>query len=110
MLSLTETLLLIAVIALGTALTRVLPFLFFRGKGETPKYIAYLGDILPFAIIGMLVVYCLKDVSFLERPWGVPEGLAIVYLILVHRWKHNLLLSIGGATVLFVLLRQFVFV
>ncbi|MGI6498211.1 MAG: branched-chain amino acid transporter permease [Oscillospiraceae bacterium] len=103
-----EALLLVAVMALCTAATRVLPFLLFPGKRKTPKYIAYLGDILPFAIIGMLVVYCLKDISIFTRPWGLPEGIAILYIICIHRLKHNLLLSIGGGTVLYVLLRQFV--
>jgi branched-subunit amino acid transport protein AzlD len=102
-----EALLLVAVMALCTAATRVLPFLLFPGKRKTPKYIAYLGDVLPFAIIGMLVVYCLKDVSVFSRPFGLPEGIAILYIVLVHRLKHNLLLSIGGGTVLYVLLRQF---
>lgn len=104
-----EALLLVVVIAACTALTRALPFLVFRGRQKIPKYISYLGDVLPFAMMGMLVVYCWKDVSFLQTPWGLPEVIAAVYLVLIHKWKHNLFLSIGGGIVLYVLLRQFVF-
>lgn len=104
-----EVLLLIAVIAACTCLTRALPFLIFSGKQKTPKYILYLGEVLPFAMIGMLVVYCWKDVSFLQKPWGLPEGIAAVFIVLMHKWKHNLFFSIGGGIVLYLLLRQFVF-
>ncbi|MBQ1351307.1 MAG: AzlD domain-containing protein [Oscillospiraceae bacterium] len=108
-LSQSETLLLVAVIAVCTCFTRALPFLIFAGRQKTPKYILYLGEVLPFAMIGMLVVYCWKDVSFLQNPWGLPELIATGYIVLVHKWKHSLLLSIGGGIVLYILLCQFVF-
>ena len=100
--------LLVAVIALVTAAIRFLPLFLFGRKGEPSPFIAYLGDTLPYAIIGMLVVYCLKDVSFLERPYGLPEIVSIALVAGLHLWKRNTLLSILGGTALYmVLIRQF---
>ena len=100
---------LVVVIALVTAATRFLPFLIFRGKGSTPKLITYLGKVLPFAIIGMLVVYCLKDVQLLSWPHGIPELIGILLVAGLHIWKRNTLLSIGVGTVCYMLLVQLVF-
>lgn len=97
----------IAVIAGVTALIRFLPFLVFH-KG-TPKAVLYLGEVLPYAIIGMLVVYCLKNVSFISGTHGIPEGLSVLLVVLLHRWKHNTLLSIAGGTVCYMVLVQAVF-
>ena len=97
------------VIALVTAMTRLIPFVLFPAGRELPPFVAYLGRVLPCAVIGMLVVYCFKEVSFLRAPHGVPELLAAAYVLAVHKWKHNLLLSIGGGTVLYMLLVQAVF-
>lgn len=97
-------------IALGTILTRVLPFLLFPEKKEIPKYIKYLADVLPFTIIGMLVVYCLKDISFTSTPHALPEVISIIVIVLLHLWKKNTLLSIGCGAVLYMLLVQYVFV
>ncbi len=102
-------LLLIAVITLVTAATRFLPFLIFGGKARTPERITQLGRVLPFAIMGMLVVYCLKDVSFLQAPFGAPELIGIAAVAGLHIWKRNTLLSIAAGTVLYMLLVQFVF-
>ena len=99
----------ITVIALVTAALRFLPFLIFRGNHKTPKYIEYLGKVLPFAIMGMLVVYCLKDVSFVSGPFGIPEAIACSAVALLHIWKRNTLLSIGAGTVCYMLLVQLVF-
>ena len=99
----------VGVIALTILATRALPFLLFPGNRETPRLIVYLGRVLPSAIIGMLIVYCLKGVSLLSSPHGLPEALAIFFVAAVHHWKHNLILSIGGGTVLYMFLVQAVF-
>lgn len=99
---------LIAIMAVVTMLTRFLPFVLFRKK--TPAYIAYLGDILPSAIIAMLVVYCLKDIQFQQAPFGAPEGIASLAVIVLQAWKHNAILSILTGTILYMLLVQLIFV
>ena len=101
--------LLIAVAVLVTMVTRFLPFLIFGKKRRTPPIIEYLGTVLPCAIMGMLVVYCLKDVSFLTNPFGLPELIACVVVAALHVWKRSSLLSIGGGTVCYMLLVQLVF-
>lgn len=101
--------LLIAISALVIAATRFLPFLIFGDKRKTPPIIEYLGTVLPCAIMGMLVVYCLKDISFLQSPYGLPELIACTVVAALHVWKRNSLLSIGGGTVCYMLLVQFVF-
>ena len=98
---------LIAIMAVVTMLLRFLPFLVF-GK-ETPSYIAYLGKVLPAAIIGMLVVYCLKDTSLIEAPHGLPELIAGLSVVGLQAWKRNSLLSILAGTVIYMLLVQLVF-
>lgn len=106
----THAIALIAVTALVTALLRFLPFAIFSGKRETPAIIRYLGHVLPYAIMAMLVVYCLKGISFLAAPYGLPELIASLVVILLHAWKRNTLLSIVTGTVSYMLLIQFVFV
>ena len=105
----TYVLAMVAVSALVTAALRFAPFLIF-GKGkQTPPIITYLGKVLPFAIMGMLVVYCMKDVSLLRAPFGVPELLGCFIVALLHIWKRNTLLSIGVGTVSYMLMVQFLF-
>ena len=99
----------IAVIALVTAALRFLPFFIFRGNRKTPKYIEYLGKVLPFAIMGMLVVYCLKGVTFTALENWLPYFLATAAVVLLHLWKRNTLLSIVTGTVLYMVLVQLVF-
>lgn len=101
--------LLIVVAVLVTAATRFLPFLIFGEKRKTPAVIEYLGTVLPCAIMGMLVVYCLKDVSFLRSPFGLPELISCAVVAALHVWKRNSLFSIGGGTVCYMLLVQWVF-
>ncbi len=101
--------LLIIVAALVTMATRFLPFLIFGEKQQTPPLISYLGKVLPFAIMGMLVIYCLKDVAFLAPPYGIPELLGCLVVTLLHLWRRNTLLSIGIGTVFYMLLIKFVF-
>ncbi|MBQ6875326.1 MAG: AzlD domain-containing protein [Lachnospiraceae bacterium] len=108
MINVGQSLAIIAVTAAVTALIRFLPFLIFH-KG-TPKPILYLGEVLPFAVMGMLVVYCLKNTSFISAPYGAPELLAILFVVIVHKWKHNTLLSVAGGTICYMLLVQMVFV
>jgi branched-subunit amino acid transport protein AzlD len=96
-------------VILGTILTRALPFLLFPEHKEIPKYIKYLADILPFTIIGMLVVYCLKDISFTQSPYSIPEAISIVVIVVLHIWKKNTLLSIGGGALFYMVLVQYVF-
>ena len=100
---------LIAVASLVTIALRFLPFLIFGTKRQTPPYILFLGKVLPSAIMGMLVVYCLKHISFLSAPFGIPELLAVCLVILLHLWKRNTLLSVGGGTICYMLLVQLVF-
>lgn len=99
----------IAVCALVTAGLRFLPFLIFGENRKTPEIVAYLGKVLPFAIMGMLVVYCLKDVSIISAPFGIPEAIGCATVAALHVWKRNTLLSIGIGTVVYMILVQFVF-
>ena len=107
--TLTQQLLTIAVVALGTMATRFLPFLIFPAGKQTPKFIQYLGKALPGAVFGLLVVYCLKHVSFLTGSHGLPEAIAIALVIVLHLWKRQMLLSVAGGTICYMLLVQLVF-
>lgn len=107
--NLTEQIITIGMVVLGTAITRFLPFLIFPAGKETPKYIRYLGNVLPPAVFGMLVIYCLKDVSIFTGSRGVPELLAIALVIGLHLWKRQMLLSIAGGTIFYMALVQFIF-
>lgn len=104
-----QSAIIILMVALGVQLTRWLPFLLFPEKEELPQVVLYLGKVLPAAMMGLLVVYCLKHVTWLSSPHGAPEVLAILTVVLLHRWKENVLLSIGGGTALYMLLVQVVF-
>ena len=108
--NLTQQLLTIAVVSFGTILTRFLPFLIFPAGKPVPKYIKYLGKVLPGAVFGMLVIYCLKGVSVLTAPYGIPEAIAVLVVIGLHLWKRQTLLSIAGGTAVYMILVQFIFV
>lgn len=101
--------LLIAVVALVTAALRFLPFLIFGQNKKTPPLVTYLGQVLPYAIMGMLVVYCLKDITLFAAPFGIPEAVGCAIVAALHVWKRNTLLSIGVGTVCYMLLVQCVF-
>lgn len=103
----TRILLMTAVVAGVTALLRFLPFAVFQNRVPAP--ILYLGRVLPFAIMAMLLVYCLRDTSFLSAPYGIPEVLAVSAVVALHKWKHHTLLSILGGTSLYMVLVQVVF-
>ena len=107
--TLSQQIITIAICMFGTMTTRFLPFLIFSGKRPTPRYIQYLGSVLPAAIFGMLVVYCLKNVNFLVGNHGLPELLAIVFTAALHLWKRQMLISITGGTICYMLLVQLVF-
>ena len=99
----------IAVIALVTALLRFLPFSIFSGNRKTPKIVEKLGRVLPYAIMGMLVVYCLKDLNFASAPGFLPQLIACAVVVVLHVWKRNTLVSIIGGTVCYMVLVQLVF-
>ena len=99
----------IAVMALVTAALRFLPFWIFGKNRNTPPLIAYLGQVLPYAIMGMLVVYCLRNVQLASAPFGAPEFIACAAVVLLHLWKRNTLISIVGGTACYMLLVQLVF-
>ena len=99
----------VAAVVLGTMATRFLPFLLFPSNKPTPSYVKYLGRVLPFAVIGLLVVYCFRTVSFLSGSHGIPELVAAAAVVLLHLWKKNMLLSIAGGTILYMVLVQLVF-
>ena len=101
--SVTEQIITIAVVALGTMLTRFLPFLLFPAGKPTPRYVQYLGKALPGAVFGLLVVYCLKNVSPLSGSHGLPELIAILVVAGLHLWKRQMLLSIAGGTICYML-------
>ena len=107
--TLTEQILTVASCALGTMATRFLPFLLFSPKRPTPAYVQYLGKALPAAIFGMLVVYCLKNVEFFSGNHGLPELLAIAVTAGLHIWRRQMLVSIAGGTVFYMVLVQMVF-
>ena len=100
----------IAVCTAATMLTRFLPFLIFSSKEQQPpEVVRYLGRVLPAAIFGMLIVYCLKGVSLTSGSHGIPEAIAIGVTVALHKWKHQTLVSIAGGTLCYVLLVQMVF-
>ncbi|MCD7792066.1 MAG: branched-chain amino acid transporter permease [Oscillospiraceae bacterium] len=107
--TLTERIITIAMVVLGTMLTRFLPFLLFPAGKETPKYVRYLGTVLPAAVFGLLVVYSLRGVSVLTGSHGLPELISIAVVAALHLWKKQMLLSIAGGTICYMLLVQFIF-
>ena len=104
-----HSVLIVAVCALVTIALRFLPFVIFRGDRPTPPYIVYLGKVLPYAIMGMLVVFCLKNVSLTAAPHGLPEFIACALTAVVHVWKRNTLISIIGGTAAYMIMVQMIF-
>lgn len=93
----------VALVTLATLITRFAPFVLFAGKKHHPA-VEYLGRTLPYAVVGLLVVFSLKDVSLTTSGYGIPEALAILSIVLLHVWKRNVLLSIGGGTAIYMIL------
>jgi len=107
-LNIPHNMILVITMSVVTILIRFLPFLVFSGK-KTPKFITYLGSVLPYSIMAMLVVYCLKNVSVTEAPHGLPELIAVIVVAGLHAWKKNTLLSIVVGTICYMVLVQVVF-
>lgn len=107
--TLTQQTITIALCVLGTMTTRFLPFLVFRENKETPAFIQYIGKFLPSAVFGMLVIYCLKNVNIMQGSHGIPEFLAIVVTCGLHIRKRQMLISIAGGTIFYMLLLHFIF-
>ncbi len=107
--TLTQQIITISMVVLGTVLTRFLPFILFSGGKKTPRYIRYIGSVLPSAVFGLLVVYSLKDTNVLTGNHGMPEFLSCLLVIVIHIWKRQMLLSIAGGTIVYMLLVQYVF-
>lgn len=103
-----QFLIILALIA-GTLITRFLPFLLFPAQKEKPRRLEYLGKTLPYAAMGLLVVYCLKGINFFSGSHGIPELVSVTAVAALHAWKRNSLLSIGAGTALYMLLVQAVF-
>ena len=99
----------IALCIFGTMLTRFLPFIIFSEKRKTPEFVNYIGRYLPPAVFGMLVIYCLKDVQFLRGNYGIPEIISILVTTILHVWKRNMLISIAGGTICYMVLIQLIF-
>lgn len=106
----TRDLIIVLIVALVTMLIRFLPFIIFSGNRKTPAFITYLGKVLPYSIMAMLLVYCLRNVSLISSPHGLPELIACAVIVALHIWKRNTLLSIIAGTVSYMLLIQFVFI
>lgn len=107
--TLTQQVITVAMVVLGTAVTRFLPFLLFPAGKKTPEYIRYLGRVLPAAVFGLLVIYSLKDVEILSGSHGIPELISIAVVAALHVWKRQMLVSIAGGTVCYMVLVQMVF-
>lgn len=109
MMTITQQIITVACIVAATLLTRFLPFIIFSGDKPTPKYIKYLGYVLPPSVFGLLVVYSLKDVNIQSMSGFLPELLAVSLIVGLHYWKKSMLLSIAGGTIFYMILVQFVF-
>ena len=107
--TLTQQIVTVAVIVGGTMLTRFLPFLLFPAGKSTPKFVQYLGKVLPAAVFGLLIIYCLRNVSVFTGSHGIPELIAIGVVVGLHLWKRQMLLSIAGGTIGYMLLVQLAF-
>ena len=107
--TLTQQILTIMAVVLGTMTTRFLPFLLFPAGKTTPAFVQYLGKALPAAVFGLLVIYSLKDVQLLAGSHGIPEAISTALVIILHFWKRQMLLSIAGGTICYMLLVQLVF-
>lgn len=105
--SITEQIFTISLCALATMLTRFLSFIVFSENRKTPAFVQYLGKNLPPAIFGMLIVYCLRNVDIMQGSYGIPEAVSIIVTICLHLWKRQMLLSIAGGTVTYMLFIQF---
>ena len=100
----------IALMGLSVMLTRFLPFILFPSEKHTPRFVRFLGRYLPSAVFGMLVVYCLKDVKLTAGTHGLPELIGIAVTVILHLWRKNMMLTIAGGTIAYMVLIQLVFI
>lgn len=107
--TLTQQIITIGMVVLGTLLTRFIPFLVFPEGKPTPRYVQYLGKVLPAAVFGLLVIYSLKNVHIFTGSHGIPELVSVAVVVCLHFWKRQMLLSIAGGTICYMLLVQFLF-
>ncbi len=107
--TMTQEMITLGIIVLMTMFTRFLPFIIFSSSKPTPSYVQYLGKVLPSAVFGFLVIYCLRDVKFLSGTRGIPEIISIALIAIIHFWRKNMLLSIAAGTVSYMLLIQLLF-
>lgn len=105
-----QAFIIVCMVTLGTMITRFLPFLLFKGAKSNNAFMNYLGKALPYSAIGLLVVYCLKDIRFQSMTDWLPQAIAILCIVILHVWKNNVLLSIGVGTVVYMVLVQMVFI
>lgn len=105
-----ELLLTAIIIVFATAIIRFLPFIIIRKSIAKRKYIKFLGDMMPYSMIALLVIYCLKDVNLIKYPYGIPELISIAIIIILHIIKRNVLISIGAGTIIYMFLVQTVFI
>ncbi len=108
--TITEQIIIVAAVVAATMLTRFLPFLIFRSSHSTPDYIRYLGRVLPAAVFGLLVIYCVRNVDIFTGAHGLPEFIGILATALLHRWKRQMLFSIAGGTITYMTLIQMIFI
>ena len=106
----TEILITALMIVIGTAFLRFLPFLIINKSLSENKYVQFLGKILPYSMIALLVVYCLKDINIIKFPYGIPELISIAVIVVLHIIKRNVLISIGTGTIIYMFLVQVIFV
>lgn len=106
--SLSEQIITIALCVFGTMATRFIPFIVFSERRETPAFIQYIGKYLPSAVFGMLVIYCLRNVKFLQGNHGLPEIISIIITIVLHLWKRQMLISIAAGTISYMILIHFI--
>lgn len=107
--TLTQQIITIAMVVFGTMVTRFLPFLLFPANRTTPLYVQYLGRVLPPAVLGLLVIYCFKDVTFTAGMFGIPELIGVTVVAVLHLWKRNMMLSMAAGTVVYMVLVQVIF-
>ena len=107
--TISEQIITIAVVIVATLSTRFLPFILFPSKNSTPLYISYLGKVLPAAVFGFLVVYCLRNVNIFAYSHGLPEILGVLITAFLHKWKRQMLFSIAGGTISYMAMLQIIF-
>lgn len=105
-----ELLITALIIVFATVIIRFLPFIIIRKSIAERKYIRFLGDMMPYSMIALLVVYCLKEVNLIKYPYGIPELISIAIIIILHIIKRNVLISIGVGTVIYMILVQTIFI